>query len=189
MLASRRRRAASTPRRWAFAAAAPSRIAATKSQVAAKRAALQALWDADLPAELLEQVTMVASPDPFEYRTRMDYVTSKERFGLRRGGKFNYIVDLQECHLIPPDAFAIARSVYEWAIALGLPDYDLRSHAGFLRYIVVRRSPQNTLLLAVDHRCARCGWRVCGGDRAGGRARAGPAERRWLSLAGQRYGD
>jgi 23S rRNA (uracil-5-)-methyltransferase RumA len=120
-----------------------------ESQVAAKRAALQALWAADLPPELLEQVTMVGSHDPFEYRTRMDYVTSKERFGLRRGGKFNYIVDLEECHLIPPDAFAIARSVYEWAIALGLPDYDLRSHAGFLRYVSVRRSPQNTLLLAV----------------------------------------
>jgi len=120
-----------------------------EAQLTAKRAALQALWAADLPPELLEQVTMVGSPDPFEYRTRMDYVTSKERFGLRRGGKFNYIVDLLECHLIPPEAFAIARSVYEWAIALGLPDYDLRSHIGFLRYIVVRRSPQDTLLLAV----------------------------------------
>ncbi|MEO7912864.1 MAG: methyltransferase [Roseiflexaceae bacterium] len=119
-----------------------------ESQLAAKRAALQALWAGELPAELLEQVTMVASPEPFEYRTRMDYVTSKERFGLRRGGKFNYIVDLHECHLISPEAFAIARSVYEWAIALGLPDYDLRSHMGFLRYIVVRRSPQDTLLLA-----------------------------------------
>jgi tRNA/tmRNA/rRNA uracil-C5-methylase (TrmA/RlmC/RlmD family) len=119
-----------------------------ESQIAAKRAALRSLWASELPAELLEQVTMVASPEPFEYRTRMDYVTSKERFGLRRGGKFNYIVDLQECHLISPEAFAIARSVYEWAVTLGLPDYDLRSHAGFLRYIVVRRSPQDTLLLA-----------------------------------------
>src|SRR5436190_2059080 len=52
-----------------------------EAQVAAKRAALQALWAGDLPAELLEQVTMVGSPNPFEYRTRMDYVTSKERFG------------------------------------------------------------------------------------------------------------
>jgi len=119
-----------------------------ESQVAAKRAALQSLWAGELPAEMLEQVTMIGSPEPFEYRTRMDYVTSRERFGLRRGGKFNYIVDLQECHLISPESFEIARSVYEWAVALGLPDYDLRSHAGFLRYIVVRRSPQETLLLA-----------------------------------------
>jgi 23S rRNA (uracil-5-)-methyltransferase RumA len=118
------------------------------AQVAAKRAALQALWAQDLPAEMLEQVTMVASPEPFEYRTRMDYVASKDRFGLRRGGKFNYIIELEQCHLIPPAAFAIARGVYEHAIALGLPDYNLRSHEGFLRYIVVRRSPQDTLLLA-----------------------------------------
>jgi 23S rRNA (uracil-5-)-methyltransferase RumA len=119
-----------------------------ESQLVAKRAALQSLWAGDLPGDMLEQITMIGSPDPFEYRTRMDYVASKQRFGLRRGGKYNYIVDLEECHLIPPEAFAIARSLYEWAIALGLPDYDLRSHTGFLRYIVVRRSPQATLLLA-----------------------------------------
>jgi 23S rRNA (uracil-5-)-methyltransferase RumA len=118
------------------------------AQVAAKRAALQALWAQDLPAEMLDQITMVASPEPFEYRTRMDYVASKDRFGLRRGGKFNYIIELDQCHLIPPAAFAIARGVYERAVALGLPDYNLRSHEGFLRYIVVRRSPQDTLLLA-----------------------------------------
>jgi tRNA/tmRNA/rRNA uracil-C5-methylase (TrmA/RlmC/RlmD family) len=79
----------------------------------------------------------------------MDYVASKQRFGLRRGGKFNYIVDLHECHLIPPSAFAVARGLYEHATALGLPDYNLRTHEGFLRYVVVRRSPQDTLLLAV----------------------------------------
>lgn len=119
------------------------------AQVAAKQAALRALWQLDLPADLLAQVEMIGSPNPFGYRTRMDYVASKERFGLRRGGKYNYIVDLNECHLIPPAAFAAARAVYTQAIELGLPDYNLRSHAGFLRYIVVRRSPQGTLLLAI----------------------------------------
>jgi 23S rRNA (uracil-5-)-methyltransferase RumA len=122
---------------------------AYESQVAAKQAALRALWSADLPADQLERIGMVASPQPFEYRTRMDYVASKQRFGLRRGGKFNYIVDLHECHLIPPAAFAVARGLYERATALGLPDYNLRTHEGFLRYVVVRRSPQDTLLLAV----------------------------------------
>ena len=118
------------------------------AQVAAKRSALQALWAEDLPGEVAARIGMVASPEPFAYRTRMDYVASKDRFGLRRGGKFNYIVDLQECHLVPPQAFAAARAVYERATALGLPDYNLRSHEGFLRYVVVRRSPQDTLLLA-----------------------------------------
>jgi 23S rRNA (uracil-5-)-methyltransferase RumA len=119
-----------------------------ETQIAAKRAALRQLWAMDLPPEQIAQIEMVASPEPFVYRTRMDYVASKERFGLRRGGKFNYIVDLNECHLIPPAAFAVARSLYERTIALGLPDYNLRSHIGFLRYVVVRRSPQDLLLLA-----------------------------------------
>jgi tRNA/tmRNA/rRNA uracil-C5-methylase (TrmA/RlmC/RlmD family) len=78
----------------------------------------------------------------------MDYVASKQRFGLRRGGKFNHIVELGECHLLPLAGFAAARAVYERAMALGLPDYNLRSHEGFLRYVVVRRSPDDTLLLA-----------------------------------------
>ncbi|HEX5689391.1 MAG TPA: methyltransferase [Roseiflexaceae bacterium] len=119
------------------------------TQIAAKHAALRALWAEDLAPEQLERIGMVASPSPFAYRTRMDYVASKDRFGLRRGGKFNYIVDLDECHLIPPTAFALARELYERAVSLGLPDYNLRSHEGFLRYLVVRRSPQDTLLFAI----------------------------------------
>lgn len=119
------------------------------AQVAAKRAALRSLWSDDLPDELSDALDVVASPNPFAYRTRMDFVASKERFGLRRGGRFNYIIDLHECHLVPAHAFAAARFVYEQAMALGLPDYNLRTHAGFLRYVVVRRSPDDELLLAL----------------------------------------
>jgi tRNA/tmRNA/rRNA uracil-C5-methylase (TrmA/RlmC/RlmD family) len=123
-------------------------------QVRAKHTALRDLWaapgvfDTPLADEALARIGFVASPDPYGYRTRMDYVASKERFGLRRGGAFNYIVDLGECHLLPPAGFAVARATYERAMALGLPDYNLRTHEGFLRYLVVRRSPDDELLLA-----------------------------------------
>lgn len=119
-------------------------------QVAAKRAALARLFgeSGTLAPEAAEGFEVVASPDPFAYRTRMDYVATKGRFGLRARGKFNFIVDLSECHLIPPPAFAAARAVWEAARELGLPDYNIRSHEGFLRYVVVRRSPADELLLA-----------------------------------------
>ncbi|NOK59752.1 MAG: 23S rRNA (uracil(1939)-C(5))-methyltransferase RlmD [Chloroflexi bacterium AL-W] len=117
-------------------------------QVAAKRDMLEHIWADDLSEALQQDLIVVPSPNPFEYRTRMDYVASKDRFGLRRRGKFNYIVELEECHLIPPQAFKIAQAIYKHAMILGLPDYNLRSHEGFLRYIVVRRSPDNELLLA-----------------------------------------
>lgn len=117
------------------------------AQLAVKRDALERIWAEVLPA-LPGPVELLASPSPYEYRTRMDYVASRERFGLRHSGRFNHIIDLVECHLIPPAAFHAARTVYRRVRELGLPDYDVKRHTGFLRYIVVRRSPDNELLIA-----------------------------------------
>jgi tRNA/tmRNA/rRNA uracil-C5-methylase (TrmA/RlmC/RlmD family) len=78
----------------------------------------------------------------------MDYVATKGRFGLRMRGRFNYVVELTTCHLIPQAAFDAALQVWQRSRELELPDYNIRSHEGFLRYIVVRRSPQNSWLLA-----------------------------------------
>jgi 23S rRNA (uracil-5-)-methyltransferase RumA len=119
-------------------------------QVAAKREALARLFaeGAILDQAGAQAFAVVSSPDPYNYRTRMDYVATKGRFGLRARGKFNYIVELEECHLIPPAAFAAAKAVWLAACELGLPDYNIRSHEGFLRYVVVRRSPADELLLA-----------------------------------------
>jgi 23S rRNA (uracil-5-)-methyltransferase RumA len=119
-------------------------------QVAAKREALARLF---LEGSILDSAAaadfeVVASPDPFEYRTRMDYVATKGRFGLRARGKFNHIVELDECHLIPPASFLAAKAVWLAACELGLPDYNIRTHEGFLRYVVVRRSPQDEVMLA-----------------------------------------
>jgi 23S rRNA (uracil-5-)-methyltransferase RumA len=113
-------------------------------QVAAKAAALNTLWENPDPP-----LAVVPSPDPFAYRTRMDYVTTKGRFGLRRRGKWNYIIELETCHLIPPAAFGVVHRLWLKAQELGIPDYNVRSHEGFLRYLVVRRSPQDTLLIAL----------------------------------------
>ncbi|NTU84660.1 MAG: 23S rRNA (uracil(1939)-C(5))-methyltransferase RlmD [Chloroflexales bacterium] len=120
------------------------------AQVAAKREALARLFGEAgiLAGEDLAAFEVVASPDPYAYRTRMDYVSTKGRFGLRARGKFNYIVELSECHLIPPAAFAAAKTVWQTACDLGVPDYNIRSHEGFLRYVVVRRSPADELLIA-----------------------------------------
>jgi len=118
------------------------------AQVAGKPGALRKLWHGHVEDGVISAMTYVASPEPFGYRARMDYVASKDRFGLRRAGRFNYIVDLHECHLISPRAFHAARHSYDLARTTGWPDYHLREHRGFLRYIVVRRSPDDELLIA-----------------------------------------
>jgi 23S rRNA (uracil-5-)-methyltransferase RumA len=126
------------------------------AQVAAKHQALTQLYSAAgllgsdaAPGRLaVSDFAVVPSPDPYAYRTRMDYVATKGRFGLRMRGRFNYIVELTACKLLPPEGFAAAHTFWQAAGALGLPDYNIRTHEGFLRYVVVRRSPQNRLLLA-----------------------------------------
>ncbi|MFN3373311.1 MAG: 23S rRNA (uracil(1939)-C(5))-methyltransferase RlmD [Chloroflexus sp.] len=115
-------------------------------QVAAKAAVLRELYESG--GISVDGFEVVPSPDPFAYRTRMDYVATKGRFGLRARGKFNYIIELTTCHLIPPAAFAAAQAVWRRAGELGVPDYDIRAHTGFLRYVVVRRSPNDELLIA-----------------------------------------
>lgn len=121
-----------------------------REQVDSKRDALFTLFyqAGILKADQNAAFAVVPSPDPYHYRTRMDYVATKGRFGLRARGKFNYIVELETCHLIPPAGFVAAKAVWQAATELGLPDYNIRTHAGFLRYIVVRRSPDDALMLA-----------------------------------------
>jgi 23S rRNA (uracil-5-)-methyltransferase RumA len=117
-------------------------------QLAAKRAALLEIWSQLLPDELRDDYTIVAAPDPFNYRLRMDYVCSDDRFGLRVRKRFYAIVDLGECHLIPPSLFAILRAVYTAARECGLPDYNVYHNTGFLRYLVVRRNVRDEWMLS-----------------------------------------
>lgn len=118
-----------------------------EDQVTAKARALYRVWHRFPEAHWIEPISVVPSPSPYAYRTRMDYVATRGRFGLRRSGRWNDIIALQTCHLIPPEAFDAARALWLRAQQLGIPDYHLRTHEGFLRYVVVRCSPQRTFLL------------------------------------------
>lgn len=116
------------------------------NQIAIKTAAIRQLWEGFEPATFLPypaaELEVVPSPDHYNYRTRMDYVTTKGRFGLRMRGRFNFVIDLETCHLIPPAAFEVVYKVWHRSQALGVPDYNVKTHQGFLRYLVIRRSPQ-----------------------------------------------
>lgn len=117
-------------------------------QLAAKHQALLEIWGPALPEAVAADFAITPAPQPFEYRLRMDYVCSDDRFGLRVRKRFYAIVDLQECHLIPPALFAVLREVYTAARAAGLPDYNVYHNTGFLRYLVARRNVRDEWLLS-----------------------------------------
>lgn len=86
---------------------------------------------------------IVPSPDIYFYRNKMEFAFGglKDQpplLGLRQKGKFDRIVDLTECRLQSPDVGQLLAAVRAWAIKENLPTYHLKSHRGFLRYLVVR---------------------------------------------------
>lgn len=120
---------------------------AYEHQLAAKHAALLQIWGDALPESIRESFQIEPAPEPLGYRLRMDYVCSDDRFGLRQRRRFYAIVDLQECHLIPPPMFEQVRSIYAVAREIGLPDYNVYHNTGFLRYLVIRRNVRDEWML------------------------------------------
>jgi 23S rRNA (uracil1939-C5)-methyltransferase len=58
--------------------------------------------------------------------------------GLRRKGRWDRVEDLSECRLLSPEAGPLLAAVRRWAEERRVPTYHLKSHKGFLRYLVVR---------------------------------------------------
>ena len=85
------------------------------------------------------QIEITPSP-PLGYRNRMDFVWNWDgSFGLREQGRWYRVVDLQECHLLPPDVMAIALEVNRRVHAAGLPFRDSKRKTPGMRYLIVRR--------------------------------------------------
>ncbi|MCA9379238.1 23S rRNA (uracil(1939)-C(5))-methyltransferase RlmD [Candidatus Dojkabacteria bacterium] len=119
-------------------------------QVELKQQVLSEIFaEVDLP----EQVVVVPSPQEYEYRLRMDYAASfdpfhlpNNRLGLRRKKRFNHVIDLGECFLVPVDIFPKLRQIFDLALELEIPVYDLVSSKGWLRYFVIRQLDDQRML-------------------------------------------
>jgi 23S rRNA (uracil1939-C5)-methyltransferase len=104
-----------------------------EEEIARKEAAL---------AEALGRAVPVApSPREYHYRTRMDYVFAWHKLGLRKRGDPMGVLDLEECLLVTPEAWAAVQRAKEAAKRLGLKSYAYTAHRGYLRYISVRDAP------------------------------------------------
>jgi 23S rRNA (uracil1939-C5)-methyltransferase len=83
------------------------------------------------------------SPDVFYYRNKMEFSFGADRDGVLQLGlhvreRFNRVFDLEACLLQSEASNQIVDSIRRHAISLSLPVYDLKSHEGLLRFLVVR---------------------------------------------------
>jgi 23S rRNA (uracil1939-C5)-methyltransferase len=91
----------------------------------------------------------------FGYRNKLEYSFASGPDGLvlgfHRAGRWDEVIDVEECLLTTDLGNAIREAVKEWARAEGLAPYDQEAQTGYLRHLVVRegRNTGQVLVLLV----------------------------------------
>jgi 23S rRNA (uracil1939-C5)-methyltransferase len=110
----------------------------------------------------------LACDSPFGYRNKMEYTFAESRWltdeeiasgapidrtppalGLHIPGRYDKILNLEECHLQIPVSYAILDAVRTHAREHGIPAYRTHSRQGYLRNLMIRNG-QNTGDLMVN---------------------------------------
>lgn len=104
------------------------------------------------------QVNDVIPSDPiFGYRNKMEFSCSTQRWlmpeeledetikkgfgiGLHVPGTFDKVIDIKQCEIMPDLGNQILEDVRGFILESGLPAYDLKSHEGFWRFLMLRHS-------------------------------------------------
>ena len=88
----------------------------------------------------LEEI--VPAESVFHYRNKMEYSFTQTpdgpTLGLHRAGRWDQILEIEECWLTTDLANAIRNRVREWAREERLVAYSQEDHTGYLRHLVVR---------------------------------------------------
>lgn len=100
----------------------------------------------------------IPSPRLYHYRNKMEFTFGARRWlteaeiaegrpiardfalGLHIPQRFDRVLDLEECHLMAPVGSEILNFVRKKAVAEGWSAYDVSSHSGYLRNLVIRTS-------------------------------------------------
>ena len=85
------------------------------------------------------------APEPFFYRNKMEYSFSTDFrgetiLGLHVAGSYDNVFDLQACFLQSEISNQIVHKVKAFCRSEKLPVYDLKTHGGLLRFLVVKEA-------------------------------------------------
>lgn len=123
--------------------------------------------------ELPPVMPILGSEDIREYRNKLEFTFSDKRWltwdevaqgvqydnmnalGFHIPGAFDKVLDIQECALMQGLNNLLRNGIREFAIKESIPFYDLRSHKGVLRGMMLRTSTTGEVMLLLQAR-AEC---------------------------------
>jgi 23S rRNA (uracil1939-C5)-methyltransferase len=89
----------------------------------------------------------------YGYRNKLEYSfaagTEHLVLGFHRAGRWDEVIDVEECLLTTGTGNAIREAVKEWARAESLEPYDQDTQTGYLRHLVVREGRNTGQLLVL----------------------------------------
>ncbi len=86
-------------------------------------------------------------PEEEFQRLREQGIAPQTALGYHVPGHFDKVIDIDECHLQQEPSNAIRNAVREISNRLGVSFYDIRSHEGWLRNLVIRTSTTGEVML------------------------------------------
>jgi len=97
------------------------------------------------------------SPHPWIVDREQTDIIPTRALGLHVPGRFDKVLDIQECWLQHPEGNRILQRVRDKTQELGLEPYDTKTHSGFLRHLVIRSTglvtgPQQMMVNLVTSR-------------------------------------
>lgn len=125
--------------------------------------------------ELPPVMPILGSEDIREYRNKLEFTFSNKRWltweevaenveydnmnalGFHIPGAFDKVLDIQECALMKDLNNRLRNGIREFANKEGVPFYDLRSHSGVLRSMMLRTSATGEVMLLLQARVERDG--------------------------------
>ena len=129
--------------------------------------------------ELPEVMPILGSEKTREYRNKLEFTFSNKRWltweeveqdvkydnmnalGFHIPGAFDKVLDIQECALMQGLNNRLRNGIREFANNEGIPFYDLRSHSGVLRSMMLRTSTTGEVMLLLQARVESDGDKVC----------------------------
>ena len=117
--------------------------------------------------EVGEMQPILGGEETTFYRNKLEFGCSNKRWltaaelnappenahfaiGFHRAGYFDKIIDIEKCWLQAEPSNTLRNAVRDIAVAQGLEFYDLRTHKGFLRNLLVRLTTTGELMLVVS---------------------------------------
>jgi 23S rRNA (uracil1939-C5)-methyltransferase len=113
-----------------------------------------------------EVLPVLAAPEPFHYRNKVEFSCSNMRYllrdemnsdellkpkhfalGFHAPGNFEKVLDLDTCYLAKSCMNQVLNLVREFALSRGLVPYGAKSHEGYLRNLMMRYSERHDQLI------------------------------------------